>query len=282
MKGSGKFYINELKVDPIFYMDMLNDTHIMGEIVIYSKNNYHIDPAVPLVVIDDVNEGSFILITPSQSLAVNSATELLDNFVSICEINTPLVWIEFCGHEIKVFLGRLDEGHKPVFYHTLFLEEEKLTGGKEGTIFISPSDGLSYGKLTEFIWPEMNKSSEYKMNDGNVNYTTTNDPIENYMNLKKLKNNILLDDVTAINRTLVVVYADSKSKKDYKERIDRFIGGLNTAETIKAVVITVSGDKIYQGVTFENPPSDEKIDPHLLEAIKSKFVQVIEVKNGNG
>jgi len=124
--------------------------------------------------------------------------------------------------------------------------------------------------------------TEYKMNSETTNYKTTNDPIENYMNLKKLKNNILLDDVTAINRTLVLVYADSKSKKDYKERIDRFIGGLNTAETIKAVVITVTGDKIYQGVTFENPPSDEKFDPDLLESIKSKFVQVIEVRNGNG
>ena len=120
------------------------------------------------------------------------------------------------------------------------------------------------------------------INNNNINtsYHPTNDPIENYMNLLKLNENIELENVIKSNRTLVIIHGDSSSSGDYQERGMRLVSGFNTHDNIKAVVVTITGDKFYNGVTFQNPPSDKVIDPEKLEATKKQFVQVVEVTDG--
>jgi hypothetical protein len=120
------------------------------------------------------------------------------------------------------------------------------------------------------------------INNNNINtsYHPTNDPIENYMNLLKLNENIELENVIKSNRTLVIIHGDSSSSGDYQERVMRLVSGFNTHDNIKAVVVTITGDKFYNGVTFQNPPSDKVIDPEKLEATKKQFVQVVEVTDG--
>lgn len=89
---------------------------------------------------------------------------------------------------------------------------------------------------------------------------------------------ITLDDIVPSNRTLVLIYGDNNSSPEFKERAGRLAESLNNADTIKAVVVTVNGSKVYRNVTFKEPDGGELPD---LKAVKERFVQVLEVKNGS-
>lgn len=112
-------------------------------------------------------------------------------------------------------------------------------------------------------------------------YYPTSDPIVNYKNLQESENSmeITLENVSAGNRTLVIVYGSKDSPSDYKERAARLIGSLNLPDTIKAVVITINGNKIYSGLDFNHSPNPGKPDADMLDYVGKRFVQVLEVRH---
>lgn len=92
------------------------------------------------------------------------------------------------------------------------------------------------------------------------------------------------ESIVPSNRTLTIIWANSKDPDDYKERVSRLVDSLNRQDTIKSVIITVNGSKIYSGLHFEQPTNDpEKAVVVLLKLnqVKLKFVQVLEVVNGH-
>lgn len=130
------------------------------------------------------------------------------------------------------------------------------------------------------ILDETTQNSKTNENFPNSYTFSEKDVIENYMKLSTTSINQKLDDVVAVNRTLAIVYGDNECKDDFIERATRLISCFNTNETIKAVVITVTGDNIYNGLTFANEPSEmTEAGEKKLESIKRKFAQVIEVKD---
>ena len=116
---------------------------------------------------------------------------------------------------------------------------------------------------------------------GGTEYYPTSDPIVNYKNLQESENSmeITLENVSAGNRTLVIVYGSKDSPSDYKERAARLIGSLNLPDTIKAVVITINGNKIYSGLDFNHSPNPGKPDADMLDYVGKRFVQVLEVRH---
>lgn len=122
---------------------------------------------------------------------------------------------------------------------------------------------------------------KFKLKDDNVYYPTQN-ALKNYHTLKKGHDTMemKLADVIPGNRTLVVVYGSDQSSSEFKERAARLIGSLNMAETIKAVVITVNGERVFRGLDFSTPPNDGTLDEKLYGLVKERFTQVVEVKNG--
>lgn len=147
----------------------------------------------------------------------------------------------------------------------------------ENEVLVEMKDWLS--EQFEKIQVDIDMSEFLSGNNENVNFTLTNNPIENYMKLLQNENNTELTNVPKHNRTLVIVYGDSESTSDFQERAARLIGSLNTHETIKAIVITITGDKFYRGLTFQNPPSELEIDPVKLKEMTHGFVQLVEVKD---
>ena len=89
---------------------------------------------------------------------------------------------------------------------------------------------------------------------------------------------ISADDIVPANRTLALIYTNADSSSEFKERAGRLVESLNNADTIKAVIITVNGSDFYNGLKFAKPNTDETPD---LTHIKERFVQVLEVKNGD-
>lgn len=113
-------------------------------------------------------------------------------------------------------------------------------------------------------------------------YEPTADP---FTNSKKLKENVInmevnLLSINPVNRTLVLVYGSSQSPSDFKERANRLVAGLNMPDTIKAVVMTVNGDKVFSGLDFTQPEYSGSLNPDTLNHVKQRFVQVLEVSNG--
>jgi hypothetical protein len=113
-------------------------------------------------------------------------------------------------------------------------------------------------------------------------YYPTPDPIKNYETLKEKANGMetKLENVQAGNRTLAIVYGSKDSPSDFKERATRLVGSLNTPETIKVIVITVNGGRVFSGLDFSQPQDSGVVDRDMLNYLKQKFVQVLEVKYG--
>ena len=91
---------------------------------------------------------------------------------------------------------------------------------------------------------------------------------------------ITLEDVAPNNRTLVMVYGSQNSPSDFRERAGRLVESMNGPETIKTVVVTVNGGRIFSGLNFTQPPDGGILDPNALQHVKERFVQVLEVKYG--
>jgi hypothetical protein len=113
-------------------------------------------------------------------------------------------------------------------------------------------------------------------------YEPTSDPFTNSKNLKEnvINMEVNLQSINPVNRTLVLVYGSSESPSDFKERANRLVAGLNMPDTIKAVVMTVNGDKVFSGLDFTKPQHSGNLDPDILDHVKKRFVQVLEVNNG--
>ena len=86
------------------------------------------------------------------------------------------------------------------------------------------------------------------------------------------------DTVMATNRSLVIIHANINSDSEFRERAGRLVESLNNADTMKAVVVTVNGGLLYPGFTITKENTEPEPD---LTNLKSKFVQVIEVRNGH-
>ncbi len=52
------------------------------------------------------------------------------------------------------------------------------------------------------------------------------------------------------HQTLVIIEVSAMSPSTFMERMRRFVGGLNTPDTMKANVVTVTDGKMYAGLTF--------------------------------
>lgn len=119
--------------------------------------------------------------------------------------------------------------------------------------------------------------------DEGQQYYPSSDPFQNKENL--LKGNTVtelsLENVVPSNRTLVIVYQPEKLDGEFKERSARLIGSLNMADTIKAVVITVNGDKVLSGLNLGTPYNTGQLDEDALKSVKERFVQVVEVRYGS-
>lgn len=79
-----------------------------------------------------------------------------------------------------------------------------------------------------------------------------------------------LSDPSLTHQTLVIIEASAGSPRLFKDRMMRFVGGLNTESTMKANVITVADGKMYAGLTFEGKKSgglDVKINPGRWNAV---------------
>lgn len=77
------------------------------------------------------------------------------------------------------------------------------------------------------------------------------------------------------HQTLVIIEASSKSRHEFKERMLRFISGLNTEITMKANVITVTDGKMYAGLTFHGKESGG----YQVPIVKGRWNAVIRISD---
>lgn len=94
------------------------------------------------------------------------------------------------------------------------------------------------------------------------------DPVKGYkneMDKVEAQKNLPAPLICAPNnhRTLVCIEASKHSRTDFKERVARLVGGLNTGDTLKADIVTISDGKIYPGIQFfgDEPGGLEIVTP---------------------
>jgi len=116
-----------------------------------------------------------------------------------------------------------------------------LGGGNIGGITFDSSNGM----ITGYAYTDL----EHK------------DPISGYMTEKQGYEAIEIEDILqghVRHQTIVIVEASANSTATFRERAQRLVGGLNTAETIKANVVTITDGKMYAGLVFTGKESGGK------------------------
>lgn len=139
-----------------------------------------------------------------------------------------------------------------------------LMDGAQGATIVASSD-----QPNEPYW---NKVPPYNIHPSH--------PIENYMTIMESKAHMEIDQksISPGNHTVVVVHGSQKSSGEFKERAARFVSSLNLADTIKAMVVTVSDGKFHAGLTFEGEEAGG-VDEAVIVEVGKRFKQIIEVKD---
>ena len=81
------------------------------------------------------------------------------------------------------------------------------------------------------------------------------------------------------HRTLVLVYGDENSNEDFRERVVRLTGEMNTPYGMKAVIATVADGKMKEGIAWDGSESGGLTDEQKAD-LATDFVQIVEVKSG--
>lgn len=120
----------------------------------------------------------------------------------------------------------------------------------EDVIYVSSSDDeAAIAALQEAI-----KNANVQKLAANLNSDlASSNPIEGWLGL--INTPVQPLELTEIpegfsHQTLVIIEVSAMSPSTFMERMRRFVGGLNTPDTMKANVVTVTDGKMYAGLTF--------------------------------
>ena len=124
-------------------------------------------------------------------------------------------------------------------------EEEDIP---DGSIYVD------VGESTAISAFEALQAAMAAKNDGNLGSDTAYpNPIDGWYGITN--NPVQPLEITEIpegfsHQTLVIIDVSAMSPTTFMERMKRFVGGLNTPDTMKANVVTVTDGKMYAGLTF--------------------------------
>lgn len=83
------------------------------------------------------------------------------------------------------------------------------------------------------------------------------------------------------HQTLVIVIGNTDSSSVFRERSVRFVTSLNTTQTIKADVYTLTPKGFVQGVTFSEDPVDLNRGKIAKMAKKGRWAQFMILEEGS-
>ena len=266
-----QFLVNS---NPVSEVDFKNYNKSNSNIFIFQLNgDYKVKTSNPdLIILTRIFDEKNILYFFNETELPSSK-----EYVKCCN-TLPIdaeVWVDHSGPIINTAITEYPATPLLSGYKT-----EHIAASTTFNLLTSPAyQDLINGKLDTIYSDHIKTVTDQMVNQF---YKPTSDPIKNYKDLTEgtFGMEISLLDIMPQNRTLVIIFGSKDSTGEFKERATRLVGSLNTPDTIKVVVVTVNGDKVFSGLNFTEPERDGTLDPEALESVKKRFVQVLEVRNG--